>query len=204
MGMGRGVSLHGTDRRRRGVDVIGASIGLLASAPVVVGAALLVRARLGAPVWFRQRRVGFEQRPLTVWKLRTLGGRASRVGPVLRRLGVDELPQLVAVLRGEMALVGPRPLVPEELLEFTPAERAERASVRPGLTGWAQIHGRDRLEPRAKLALDLWYVRHRSARLDARILARTAAQWLRGDLGGVARLAVPPGSEYDRGHEGPP
>lgn len=154
--------------------------------PLAFGIAVAVRLALGAPVLFRQERIGLGERPFTLYKFRTMhawvdaegellpdGLRRSRFGSWLRRTSLDELPQLWNVLRGDLALVGPRPLLVRYLPWYTSEERL-RHSVRPGITGWAQINGRNLLSWDDRLALDVHYVRHRSLGFDLRILALTA------------------------------
>jgi lipopolysaccharide/colanic/teichoic acid biosynthesis glycosyltransferase len=146
-----------------------------------------VRLRLGAPVFFRQQRPGLHGRPFTILKFRTMrdavdaGGsplpdaeRLTRLGKFLRSTSLDELPELLNVLGGDMSLVGPRPLLMQYLERYTP-EQARRHEVRPGITGWAQVNGRNAITWERKFELDVWYVDHRSFLLDLRILARTLA-----------------------------
>jgi lipopolysaccharide/colanic/teichoic acid biosynthesis glycosyltransferase len=150
--------------------------------PLLALTALVVRIGMGAPVFFRQRRPGWRGRPFTLIKFRTLregegtdAERLTRLGRRIRRTSLDELPELFNVLRGEMALVGPRPLLMEYLPRYTP-EQARRHEVRPGITGWAQIHGRNALTWEEKFRLDVWYVDHRCLLLDVKILAMTLWQ----------------------------
>lgn len=167
---------------KRGVDVLLAGAGLVVLAPLLLLIGLGVYLDLGRPLLFRQRRIGRDERPFTLLKFRTMRlptapeqadrDRLTRFGRRLRRWSLDELPQLVNVLRGEMSIVGPRPLLPRYLPYYTPAERA-RHRMRPGLTGWAQIHGRSALDWDERLALDAWYVAHWSPGLDGRILLRS-------------------------------
>ncbi len=153
--------------------------------PVMLGVALLVRWKLGAPVLFRQWRPGRGEVPFEMWKFRTMSDgcdaagreleddmRLGAFGAWLRRSSLDELPELVNVLRGEMSLVGPRPLLMKYLDRYT-AEQRRRHEVAPGVTGWAQVHGRNALSWETKFALDLYYVEHCSLLLDALILWRT-------------------------------
>jgi len=167
------------------LDVVGASAGLVLTAPVQFAAAVAIRRELGPPVLFRQQRPGQGGRPLSLLKFRTMrngvdaSGRvlpdASRLTPLGRRLrawSIDELPELWNVLRGEMSLIGPRPLLMEYLDRYTPAQ-ARRHEVRPGMTGWAQVSGRNALSWEEKFELDVWYVDHVSLGLDLRILWRT-------------------------------
>jgi lipopolysaccharide/colanic/teichoic acid biosynthesis glycosyltransferase len=155
--------------------------------------ALLVRLALGPGVWFRQQRLGYHGRPFTLFKFRTMTqacdvqGRllpdAERLRPFgrfLRRTSIDELPELINVVRGEMSLVGPRPLLPEYRTRYS-AEQFRRHDVRPGLTGWAQVNGRNGLTWEQKFACDVWYVDHVSFWLDARILAMTVGCVLRSE-----------------------
>ncbi len=141
--------------------------------PALALAALAVLVCDGRPVVFRQMRAGFGGRPFALLKLRTMaGGRVTRLGAALRRLSLDELPQLVNVLAGDMSLVGPRPLPVEYLPRYTP-EQARRHLVRPGLTGWAQVHGRNALTWERKFAYDVEYVERRGLMLDLKILCLT-------------------------------
>lgn len=173
---------------RRAVDAILAALLLLAFAPVLAITALAVRLRLGSPVLFRQPRLGLNERPFTILKFRTMrvesgmdgkplpdSARLTGLGRWLRRTSLDELPELWNVLRGDMSLIGPRPLLLDYLDYFTERERL-RFTIRPGITGWAQIHGRNRSAWDQRLERDAWYVENRSLGLDARILIATAAQ----------------------------
>ena len=164
---------------KRALDLAGAATLLLVASPVLAVAALAIRATMGAPVLYRQRRTGLRGRTFTLLKLRTMreatgpdAARITRLGAWLRALSIDELPQLWNVLRGEMSLVGPRPLLPEYLERYTP-EQARRHAVRPGITGLAQVSGRNGLAWPEKFRLDVWYVDHTSLALDLRILGRT-------------------------------
>ena len=163
--------------------VTGLAIVLLA--PIIGFVALLVRKRLGAPILFRQKRPGLAGRPFTILKFRTMtdaryaqgnllpdAERLPPFGRFLRSTSLDELPELWNVLRGDMSLVGPRPLLMQYLERYTP-EQARRHEVRPGITGWAQINGRNALSWEQKFALDVWYVDHLSVGLDLRIIATT-------------------------------
>jgi sugar transferase EpsL len=170
---------------KRLLDIGFAALGLLASAPVLLLAALLIRLTMGGPVFFRQERPGLEEKPFTLYKLRTMrevvhpdgtpladGMRLTSLGRVLRLTSLDELPQLYNILRGEMSFVGPRPLLARYLPYYTERERL-RHRVRPGLTGLAQIAGRNGVHWAERLELDACYVEQQSLRLDARIVART-------------------------------
>lgn len=178
-------------RLKRGADVLAAGAALVALAPVLGVIALLVRLRLGRPVLFRQQRPGLGGRPFELVKFRTMRDavgadgvalpddeRITALGRRLRSLSLDELPELWNVVRGDMSLVGPRPLLMAYLERYTP-EQARRHEVRPGLTGWAQVNGRNALGWDERFALDVWYVDHWSPRLDARIVARTLAHVVR-------------------------
>jgi lipopolysaccharide/colanic/teichoic acid biosynthesis glycosyltransferase len=153
--------------------------------PVLAIATLLVRVKLGSPVLFRQQRSGWHGRPFTILKFRTMTDdrdtqgnllpdeeRLTPFGRFLRSTSLDELPELINVLKGEMSLVGPRPLLMRYLDRYTP-EQMRRHDARPGVTGWAQVNGRNAISWEQKLALDAWYVAHQSLRLDLKILART-------------------------------
>jgi lipopolysaccharide/colanic/teichoic acid biosynthesis glycosyltransferase len=172
----------------RALDLLVASLALTATAPVLAAAAILIKLESRGPVFYRQRRVGLGGSPFELWKLRTMvpgaetmgagiyvvegDPRITRAGRLLRRFSLDELPNLVNVLKGEMAIVGPRPTVQEQVDRYTERQR-RRLEVKPGITGWAQINGRTSLPWPERIELDVWYVEHRSLRLDLRILART-------------------------------
>ena len=170
---------------KRAFDVAAAAVGLVVLSPVLAGVALAVRLRLGAPVLFRQERPGLHGRPFIMLKFRTMtdardaagrllpdAERLTPLGRLLRSTSLDELPELWNVLRGDMSLVGPRPLLVRYLDRYTP-EQARRHEVRPGLTGWAQVNGRNALTWEEKFALDVWYVDHASLALDLKILLLT-------------------------------
>jgi lipopolysaccharide/colanic/teichoic acid biosynthesis glycosyltransferase len=172
---------------KRTLDIVVATVLLLVLASVIVVAMFLVRVRLGSPVLFRHDRPGLDGRTFRLLKLRTMtdardasgalledGERLTRLGRRLRATSLDELPALINVLRGDMSLVGPRPLLVEYLPHYTALE-ARRHEVRPGITGWAQLNGRNDLAWDDKLALDVWYVENRTMWLDLRILLRTLA-----------------------------
>jgi lipopolysaccharide/colanic/teichoic acid biosynthesis glycosyltransferase len=176
-------------------DIVIASVGLLLLAPVVGVALLAIRLETPGPAIYRQRRVGKGGRPFELYKLRTMvqgadpvgvgtpvtagDPRVTRVGSVLRRVSLDEVPNLVNVLRGEMAIVGPRPTIEAQVERYTPRQR-RRLEVKPGMTGWAQVRGRAALPWEERIELDIWYVDNRSLRLDLRILASTARLLLSG------------------------
>jgi lipopolysaccharide/colanic/teichoic acid biosynthesis glycosyltransferase/glycosyltransferase involved in cell wall biosynthesis len=166
---------------KRLLDICVAAAALIILSPVTLVTVLLVRFTLGSPVLFRQTRPGKDGRPFTILKFRTMrvvpgdeddAVRLTAVGRLLRSLSLDELPELVNVLRGQMSLVGPRPLLMRYLDRYTP-EQARRHEVTPGMTGWAQVHGRNALGWDEKFRLDVWYVEHCSLSIDLRILART-------------------------------
>jgi sugar transferase EpsL len=170
---------------KRCFDVFAAVALLVVLSPLLATVALIVRARLGRPVMFRQRRPGLHEELFTIIKFRTMTGapddrgnrlpdevRLTRLGRWLRRTSIDELPELWNVLRGDMSLVGPRPLLVEYLPRYN-REQRRRHDVRPGITGWTQVNGRNALTWDDKFRLDVWYVDHRSFWLDLRILART-------------------------------
>jgi len=188
------------DVLRRAIDITVAGTALLVLAlPLAIAMALIRLESPGSPL-FRQRRSGVHGREFEVVKLRTMVDGAERIGPglaidqgdaritqlgrLLRRTSIDELPQLVNILRGEMTLVGPRPTLPHQIATYDDRQR-ERLLVKPGVTGWAQIHGRTALSWPERIELDRWYVAHRSLRLDARILLRTVKVVLGGE--GVER-----------------
>jgi sugar transferase EpsL len=176
--------IHG----KRLMDCATAALGLLALSPLLAVLAVLVRWKLGSPVLFRQQRPGLHGKPFGLVKFRTMtdardarGGllpdaeRLPRFGRWLRKTSLDELPELWNVLKGDMSLVGPRPLLMEYLPLYTP-EQARRHAVCPGITGWAQVNGRNAISWEDKFALDVWYVDHVGAALDLRILWCTAGQ----------------------------
>ena len=170
---------------KRLLDIIGAATGLLLLSPVLLYIAWKLRRQIGAPVLFRQIRPGKNGEPFQMFKFRTMSNatapdgtllpdaaRLTPLGQKLRATSLDELPELWNVLKGDMSLVGPRPLLMEYLPLYTP-EQARRHTLRPGITGWAQINGRNALSWEEKFALDVWYVDHQSLKLDIKILWRT-------------------------------
>ena len=175
---------------KRVLDVLLSALALLLLSPLLLGLAAAVRFALGSPILFRQSRPGLHGQPFTLNKFRSLlddptgtrpdQERLTRFGALLRRTSLDELPELWNVLRGDMSLVGPRPLLMEYLPLYT-AEQARRHDVRPGLTGWAQVNGRNAISWEEKFRLDLWYVEHRSIWLDLRILALTLRRVIAGE-----------------------
>jgi len=172
----------------RVADLALAALGLLVGAPIVAVAAVAIKLTSRGPVIYRQQRVGREGQAFEVYKLRTMrmgadpvgvgtpvledDPRVTRVGRFLRRFSLDEIPNLVNVLRGEMAIVGPRPTLAAQVELYTPSQ-LRRLEVKPGLTGWAQVNGRAGIPWEERIELDVWYVDNRSPRLDLRILGRT-------------------------------
>jgi lipopolysaccharide/colanic/teichoic acid biosynthesis glycosyltransferase len=202
------------DVTKRLFDVSVAAVGLVVLSPLLLAIAVAVRLTLGAPVLFRQLRPGQHGHPFEVLKFRTMTDRRSadgalladadrltRIGRFLRSTSLDELPELVNVLRGEMSLVGPRPLLMQYLDRYSP-EQARRHDVRPGITGWAQVNGRNDTSWDERFANDLYYVEHRSMKLDLEILKRTAVLVVRGQ--GVSRTghATMPEFYGPEGNEG--
>jgi lipopolysaccharide/colanic/teichoic acid biosynthesis glycosyltransferase len=177
--------------------LVGAILALVLLAPLLVIVAVLVKVFLGSPILFRQSRPGCHGKPFTCLKFRTMteardaegrllpdANRMTAFGRFLRTSSIDEFPELINVIRGEMSLVGPRPLLPQYLERYTP-EQMRRHEVKPGITGWAQVNGRNALDWEEKFALDLWYLDNQSLWVDFRILARTAWQVFRRD--GIAK-----------------
>lgn len=182
---------------KRLIDLLFAGILLVLTAPLMAVVAVAIRMSMGRPVLFRQMRPGYKGKPFALLKFRTMNEeqneqghlltdaeRVTSLGSFLRRLSLDELPQLYNVLRGEMSLVGPRPLLMQYMNLYT-CEQARRHNAKPGLTGWAQVHGRNALTWPEKFALDLWYVENRSLSLDAQILLRTVLQVVKRE--GISR-----------------
>jgi lipopolysaccharide/colanic/teichoic acid biosynthesis glycosyltransferase len=180
---------------RRAFDIVVAGIALAFFSPVLLAAMIAIRLEShGSPI-YRQRRVGLDGEEFDVLKLRTMvtgaehigagmaidegDTRITRVGGFLRRTSLDEIPNLINVLKGDMAVIGPRPTIPVQVAQYTERQRG-RLSVKPGLTGWAQVNGRAALPWPERIELDLWYIEHRSWRLDFQILMRTARMVLSG------------------------
>jgi lipopolysaccharide/colanic/teichoic acid biosynthesis glycosyltransferase len=173
---------------RRIFDVVVAGSALLAASPLLLAAVVAIRLESRGSAIYRQRRVGKDGRAFDVLKLRTMvtgaehmgaglavsdgDTRITRIGRLLRRTSLDEVPNLINVLRGEMAIVGPRPTVPVQVDRYTERQRG-RLAVKPGITGWAQVNGRTELPWDERIELDLWYIEHRSWRLDLRIILLT-------------------------------
>lgn len=178
---------------KRAFDVCTAVCLILLLMPVIVVTAVLVRLKLGTPVIFKQTRPGLHGKPFQVWKFRTMTDqrdnqgqllpdhvRLTAFGRLLRKLSLDELPQLWNVLRGDLSLVGPRPLLMDYLPLYTETQ-ARRHLVRPGITGWAQVNGRNQISWEEKFELDIWYVDHHSFWLDVRILMLTVLKVFRSE-----------------------
>jgi lipopolysaccharide/colanic/teichoic acid biosynthesis glycosyltransferase len=179
----------------RAGDIAIAAIALVLLSPVLLIAAIAIKLDSRGPVIYRSRRAGRDGEPFELLKLRTMhpgadpigvgtpvlegDPRVTRVGHLLRRFSLDEIPNLVNVLRGELAIVGPRPTLEAQVAQYSPHQR-RRLEVRPGITGWAQVNGRAGIPWEERIELDVWYVEHRSLRLDLRILARTARLLLTG------------------------
>jgi lipopolysaccharide/colanic/teichoic acid biosynthesis glycosyltransferase len=175
---------------QRAFDVVVAAVALVLTSPIMAGAILAIRLESPGHPIYTQRRVGKDGEMFDMLKLRTMvvgaeaigsglavnegDPRITRVGAILRRLSIDELPNLVNVLKGDMAIVGPRPTIPIQVQQYTERQRG-RLAVRPGITGWAQINGRAGLPWPERIELDLWYIEHRSWRLDLEIILRTVA-----------------------------
>jgi lipopolysaccharide/colanic/teichoic acid biosynthesis glycosyltransferase len=188
---------------RRGVDIGASAVLLVLTSPVLLAAVVAVKLDSRGPAFYRQRRSGLRGAPFDMLKLRTMvdgaehvgaglaidagDSRITRVGAFLRRTSLDELPNLVNVLRGEMSLIGPRPTLPAQVAQYTARQRG-RLAVKPGITGWAQVNGRASLPWSERIELDLYYVEHRSLALDLRILARTPPLVLGG--GGLYKGAA--------------
>jgi lipopolysaccharide/colanic/teichoic acid biosynthesis glycosyltransferase len=183
----------------RALDVAGASLGLALASPFLAASALAIKLEDRGPVLYRQRRVGRGGEEFELLKLRTMvvgaerqgagwavnkgDPRITRVGRLLRRLSLDELPQLWNVVRGEMSLIGPRPTLAYQVERYTDRQR-RRLEVKPGITGWAQIHGRAKLPWDERIELDVWYVEHRSPLVDVKILLRTPLALIGGTYKG--------------------
>jgi len=170
------------------LDITVAAVALVVCSPLLLAAAVAIRLESPGGVIYRHARIGRDGVPFELWKLRTMvsgaermgaglyiepgDARITRVGALLRRFSLDELPNLVNVLRGEMSVVGPRPTVAVQVDRYTPHQR-RRLEVKPGITGWAQVNGRTSISWPERIELDVWYVDNRSLRLDVRILLRT-------------------------------
>lgn len=197
---------------KRALDLCLSVISLLAVLPLLALIGVLVSMTMGRPVFFRQTRPGLGGRPFVIYKFRTMRSgsepdaeRLTKLGRFLRRLSLDELPELWNVLKGDMSLVGPRPLLMQYLERYTP-EQARRHQVKPGITGWAQVKGRAAVAYEERFVLDVWYVDHNSVWLDLRIVLRTPFEVFRGR--GVTAPGYATGPEFlgsrsqGRVHEG--
>ena len=181
---------------RRAVDILVSASALALTSPLLVAAMIAIRLESSGSAIYRQRRVGRNGRPFDMLKLRTMvqgaehigaglavdenDSRITRVGALLRRTSLDELPNLINVLRGEMSLIGPRPTIPVQVQQYTPRQR-RRLEVKPGITGWAQVNGRASLPWSERIELDLHYIEHRGLALDLQILLRTLRLVFAGD-----------------------
>jgi sugar transferase EpsL len=197
---------------KRAIDVCGATAALAVLGPVLLLIALAIRRSLGTPVLFRQVRAGLHGQPFELLKFRTMteardaagelrpdDERLTRLGSWLRATSLDELPELINVLCGDMSLVGPRPLLVDYLAHYSP-EQARRHEVLPGITGWAAVHGRNATSWRRRLELDVWYVDHWSIRLDLKILLMTVATVLKREGISASGHATMPRFDEDAGH----
>jgi lipopolysaccharide/colanic/teichoic acid biosynthesis glycosyltransferase len=180
---------------RRAVDILLGGIALVLATPVIALAMVAIRLESAGHPIYRQRRVGKDGREFDLFKLRTMvdgaehigaglainedDPRVTRVGALLRRTSLDELPNLLGVVRGDLSLIGPRPTIPAQVAQYSERQRG-RLAIRPGITGWAQVHGRASLPWSERIELDLYYIEHRSLALDLRILWRTIAIVLGG------------------------
>lgn len=202
---------------KRAFDFVVAVIGLICLSPLLLIVAILVWFAFGRPILFRQDRPGLNAKLFTILKFRTMTNergadgelspdaqRLTAFGRFLRSTSLDELPELINTVRGEMSLVGPRPLLGEYLARYTP-EQMQRHTVKPGITGWAQVNGRNSLDWERRFALDLWYVKHQSFALDLLIIAKTV--WLVLKRDGIAKdgyvtmpkfLSIPANGEKGR------
>lgn len=181
---------------RRAVDIVVSAAALAVCSPLLLAAMIAIRIESRGPSIYRQRRIGKDGEPFDMLKLRTMvdgaehigaglaidenDSRITKVGALLRRTSLDELPNLLNVLKGEMSLIGPRPTIPVQVRQYTPRQR-RRLEVKPGLTGWAQVNGRASLPWEQRIELDLHYIEHRSLALDLRILRRTFKLVLAGE-----------------------
>lgn len=193
---------------KRVLDVCISILVLAVSLPVILAIAVSIYFELGPPVIFRQERAGFRGRSFTIYKFRTLRDeyaedgtllpddmRMTRLGVALRNLSLDELPQLWNVLKGDLSLIGPRPLLLEYLPVYT-EEESKRHNVRPGISGWAQVNGRNAISWDARFKYDLWYVTHMSFKLDLQILYLTAGKVLRRD--GISQAGMATMTKFSR------
>ncbi len=192
---GRGGDALAAGDVRRALDILASVAALVLASPLLLAAAVAIRLESRGPVLYRQRRAGLRGQPFEMLKLRTMvtgaehvgaglainqnDSRITRVGALLRRTSLDELPNLVNVLRGEMSLIGPRPTLPAQVEQYTERQRG-RLAIKPGITGWAQVNGRASLPWSERIELDLYYIEHRSLALDLQILRRSVGLVLGG------------------------
>jgi sugar transferase EpsL len=196
---------------KRLFDLILSLMAIFLLSPVLIALAVLIKMKLGSPVFFRQQRPGLHGQPFTILKFRTMlqqkdrhghilpsdwttdNERLTSFGNFLRKSSLDELPELFNVLRGDMSLVGPRPLLMEYLEQYSP-EQARRHEVKPGITGWAQVNGRNALDWEEKFRLDVWYVDHHTFWLDLKIIFRTILQTIKREgVNAPGYVSGPPG-----------
>ncbi|WP_083849188.1 sugar transferase [Bacillus timonensis] len=178
---------------KRILDLLGALFILFIFSPIIIALSIIIKIKMGSPIIFKQTRPGLHGKPFNIYKFRTmidkrdeygkmLPGkyRLTKIGVVIRKYSLDELPQLFNVIKGDLSLVGPRPLLPEYLSLYT-KEQARRHEVKPGITGWAQINGRNAIDWDKKFELDLWYVNNQSIWLDLKILLLTIKKVIKKD-----------------------
>jgi lipopolysaccharide/colanic/teichoic acid biosynthesis glycosyltransferase len=189
---------------KRGVDLLMATSALVALSPLIFFLGVMVKFHMGSPIFFKQKRPGFKQHPFYIYKFRTMDSRrgsngsllsdAKRLTPFgkfLRQTSLDELPELLNVLKGDMSLVGPRPLLMRYLGRYNP-EQARRHELKPGITGWAQIKGRNALTWEEKFKFDVWYVDHWSIGLDLKIIVKTILKVIkRSDISAHSHATMP-------------
>lgn len=194
-----------SDFLKRVIDIAGSAFGLILSVPVMLLVAVLIGITMGSPLLFRQRRAGLRGEPFIIYKFRSMRNiphedddpllddrRLTWLGRILRNTSLDELPELLNVLKGEMSLVGPRPLLIDYLERYTP-DQARRHEVKPGISGWAQVKGRNALSWEEKFELDVWYVDHWSLWLDLKILALTPLAVLKREgISAAGSATMPP------------
>ncbi|MFZ7942309.1 MULTISPECIES: sugar transferase [Bacillaceae] len=192
---------------KRFCDIFVSLLLLCLFSPIILGAAVVVRVKLGSPILFKQKRVGYHEKIFTVYKFRTMTNekdlagndlpdsvRLTKTGLIIRRLSLDELPQLLNVVKGDMSLVGPRPLLVRYLPYYSDQER-KRHTVRPGITGYAQVEGRNQLDWNTRLALDVFYVDHQSLFFDLKIIIKTISKTLKRE--GIADVPADQMLDFD-------
>lgn len=192
---------------KRFFDLVLTILGLMLLSPVLIMVALLVRTRLGRPILFKQTRPGLHGKPFAIYKFRTMtdergadgqllpdGERLTRLGRFLRAASLDELPELLNILKGDMSIVGPRPLLMQYLDRYTP-EQARRHEVKPGLSGWAQINGRNAVSWEDKFTMDVWYVDHQSLWLDIKIILLTIFKVVKRE--GISQVGQATAEEFN-------